>query len=67
MYKIRVKKGFSAAHRIYGSDKCESLHGHNWQVEVCINSEKLNENGMVADFRELKEKLTKILELKRIL
>ncbi len=62
MYKIRVKKNFSAAHRISQADKCENLHGHNWQVEVCLNSEKLNENEMVADFRELKEKLTKILE-----
>ncbi len=62
MYKIRVKKGFSAAHQIYGKDKCENLHGHNWQVEVCINSEKLNEDGMVADFRAIKEGLNKILE-----
>ncbi len=62
MYKVRIKSDFSAAHRIYQGTKCEQLHGHNWQVEICVNSEKLNEGQMVIDFGKLKQKLSKILE-----
>jgi len=62
VYKIRVKEDFSAAHRIFQRNKCENLHGHNWEVEVCLKAEKLNKDGMIVDFREVKERLIKVLE-----
>ncbi len=41
--------------------KCEDIHGHNWKVEVCAGSEKLNDLGMVIDFTELKRSLREIM------
>lgn len=63
MYKIKVISNFSAAHSLRGyKGKCESLHGHNWKVEVLASSEKLNSLGMVIDFHELKRITNKVLE-----
>lgn len=42
--------------------KCESLHGHNFQVEVTVASSDLSELGLVMDFRDLKAKTQAILE-----
>ena len=63
MYEIKIKADFSAAHclREVGG-KCESLHGHNFTVEVGVESEALNELGMVIDFRLLKAKTREVLQ-----
>lgn len=49
----------AAAHRLRLSheSKCSRLHGHNWTVTVYLMSEKLNEDGMVADFTSVKESI----------
>jgi 6-pyruvoyltetrahydropterin/6-carboxytetrahydropterin synthase len=63
MYQISVKSNFSAAHNLREyKGKCENLHGHNWNVEVYIESDLLNEEGMVVDFIELKRILKDILD-----
>ena len=62
MYEITVKKTFSAAHTLDIGGKRENLHGHNFKVEVTIASEKLNEDGLVLDFRVLKKWTNEILE-----
>jgi len=63
MYKLLIKIQFSAAHQLRGyRGKCENLHGHNWKVEVEIASERLDDLGLVIDFKELKQKVGKILE-----
>ncbi len=63
MYEVCVRARFSAAHQIreYGGN-CERLHGHNWQVEVAVRSDGLDELGMVIDFRELKRALGEVLK-----
>jgi 6-pyruvoyltetrahydropterin/6-carboxytetrahydropterin synthase len=62
MYTITVRSRFSSAHNLRGyKGKCEELHGHNWTVEVTASSEKLNDLGMVADFKDLKGALGDIL------
>jgi 6-pyruvoyltetrahydropterin/6-carboxytetrahydropterin synthase len=56
MYELMVETQFSAAHQLRGyKGKCENLHGHNWRVQVVINSEKLNDIGLAIDFHELKK------------
>jgi len=56
MFDISVREDFSSAHNLRGyKGKCESLHGHNWQVEVVVSSKKLDKTGMVMDFKKLKE------------
>jgi len=36
--------------------RCKNLHGHNYLIEVWI-TDKINENGMVADFSDIKKVL----------
>jgi len=56
MYEVMVRLTFSAAHRVEDyPGNCERLHGHNWTVEVFVEKKKLDELGMVVDFRKLKE------------
>jgi len=63
MYEVRIKTEFSAAHNLREvGGRCESLHGHNFTVEVAVEAATLDEAGMVVDFRLLKEKTRAILE-----
>jgi queuosine biosynthesis protein QueD len=63
MYEIKVKGDFAAAHNLRDvGGKCESLHGHNFTVEVAVESDGLDELGMVMDFRLLKAKTRAILD-----
>jgi len=63
MYEIMVEGSFSAAHNLRGyRRKCEKLHGHNWKVRVGIRGGKLDNTGMVIDFRELRSHLERIME-----
>ena len=49
----------AGAHRLaldYES-KCSHIHGHNWIVTIYCRAEELNQNGMVADFKKIKEQI----------
>ena len=62
MFEIKIKTDFSAAHNLLEiGGKCESLHGHNFTVEVTVESETLDERGLVMDFRLLKAKTKEVL------
>jgi 6-pyruvoyltetrahydropterin/6-carboxytetrahydropterin synthase len=61
MYEITVRKTFSAAHTLNIGGKREDLHGHNFRVEATVASEELNADGLVLDFRVLKEWVNEIL------
>ncbi|MDO9515998.1 MAG: 6-carboxytetrahydropterin synthase [Syntrophales bacterium] len=62
MYEITVHKTFSAAHTLDIGSEHEALHGHNFKVEATVASEELNADGLVLDFRVLKQWVNKILE-----
>ena len=63
MFEISIKSEFSSAHNLRGYlGKCESLHGHNWQVEIVVLSRKLDKIGMAIDFKKLKEIVGKIIK-----
>jgi 6-pyruvoyltetrahydropterin/6-carboxytetrahydropterin synthase len=63
MYSLKVQSTFSSAHNLRGyKGKCEDLHGHNWLVEIVIKSARLDNIGMVLDFKFLKKKLNACLE-----
>ncbi len=63
MYEVTIKKSFSAAHLIREiGGKCESLHGHNFLVEVSVAAESLNEEGLLIDFRVVKRWTEEILD-----
>ena len=65
MFVLKIVTDFASAHslRNYPGD-CARLHGHNWQVEVSVCSEVLDDNGIAIDFREIK-KQTKLV-IKRL-
>ncbi|MBW2020927.1 MAG: 6-carboxytetrahydropterin synthase QueD [Deltaproteobacteria bacterium] len=62
MYELKVITNFSAAHQLKDfQGPCESLHGHNWKIEVCVTSDTLNETGVVIDFRALKKHVNAVV------
>ncbi len=63
MYEVSIVAGFSAAHRLENyRGKCENLHGHNWKVEITVESDYLDETGLAMDFTELKARAGVIVE-----
>lgn len=59
MYYISKRMEIAGAHRLaldYESP-CQRLHGHNWIVTVYCRTSELNANGMVADFKAIKEQI----------
>jgi len=63
MYKVKVTSQISSAHYLRNyRGRCETLHGHNWKVEVALKSKRLNSIGLVVDFKYLKNILNSILE-----
>ncbi|MCU0822634.1 MAG: 6-carboxytetrahydropterin synthase QueD [Spirochaetes bacterium] len=62
MYRIKIYDRFSSAHFLKGyKGECESLHGHNWKVEIEVQGEELDNVGMLMDFKRLKAILHDIL------
>jgi len=56
MYRIAKKFSFSASHQIKKlppTHKCARLHGHNYGVEVILESAALDEVGFIRDYAEL--------------
>lgn len=57
MYKIQKSFSFSASHQLSylpAEHQCARLHGHNYVVEVVLQSERLDANSFVVDYGELK-------------
>jgi len=55
MYEATVRRSFSAAHFLKEiGGKCEKLHGHNFIIEISVASSTLNSEGLVIDFRTVK-------------
>lgn len=63
MFELIVDSEFAAAHNLRDyKGACENLHGHNWKVRIVLKSEKLNEQGIVVDFKDIKETVWEIVE-----
>ena len=59
MYYVSKRMEIAGSHRLtlgYES-KCRSLHGHNWVITVHCKSKELNSDGMVVDFKSIKDKI----------
>ena len=62
VYTLTVRTTFAAAHRLRGYEgDCENLHGHNWIVEVTVESGTLDDRGIAIDFRVMKTALAGLL------
>lgn len=68
MYYVSKRMEIAGAHMLnldYES-KCKNLHGHNWIITVYCKSKTLNENGMVTDFKHIKNMIADKLDHKFI-
>jgi 6-pyruvoyltetrahydropterin/6-carboxytetrahydropterin synthase len=57
MYRVSKRFHFSASHVLKGLPEghpCGRVHGHNYVVEVVLESTALNDVGFVRDYGELK-------------
>ncbi|MHB8124779.1 MAG: 6-carboxytetrahydropterin synthase QueD [Desulfitobacteriaceae bacterium] len=56
MFQIAIRAHFDAAHFLRNyPGKCSRIHGHRWEVEVCLKGNELSSTGMLVDFQDLKQ------------
>lgn len=68
MYRVKKRLEIAGAHRLsldYES-KCSNIHGHNWIVEIYMQSMELDHNGMVMDFTHIKKEIHDALDHKYV-
>jgi len=60
---LKTLLDFASAHRLrdYPGD-CAKLHGHNWKIEVQVVGNRLNEIGMLIDFKQIKAQAKQAVE-----
>jgi 6-pyruvoyltetrahydropterin/6-carboxytetrahydropterin synthase len=64
--KIAVEFGFEAAHRLPNlpdGHKCKNLHGHNYKLEIALESDTLDERGFVIDYAELEDIVNPLIKI----
>lgn len=59
MYYVTKRFEIAGSHKLTLSyqSKCENLHGHNWIITVYCRAKELNKDGMVVDFKHIKDKI----------
>ncbi|OGC35591.1 6-carboxytetrahydropterin synthase QueD [candidate division WOR-1 bacterium RIFOXYB2_FULL_48_7] len=63
MFELQIEDTFDAAHALRGYDgPCENLHGHTWRVQVFFRGDKLNDLGILIDFKTVKKLLKELLD-----
>ena len=63
MYEVMIKREFASAHNLRNyKGSCETLHGHNWKVDIIVETDRLDEIGLALDFNLLKEKTNEIID-----
>lgn len=57
MYYVVKRMEISGSHRLELSyeSKCANIHGHNWVISVYCAARELNAEGMVCDFKHIKD------------
>ena len=65
MLELTTYTELEIAHRLLTSyaQKCRHLHGHRYEVEITVASPSgLNKDGMIVDFKKLKEVVKEVLD-----
>lgn len=59
MYYVSKRMEIAVSHKLTLSyeSKCANLHGHNLLVTVYCKAKELNKDGMVMDFKHIKQKI----------
>lgn len=62
-FVLKTLLDFASAHSLRGyPGDCAKLHGHNWKIEVQVCGSKLNEIGMLVDFKEIKRHAKEVVK-----
>ena len=55
MYRVTREIAFCYGHRLLNYEgKCRHLHGHNGRAVISLESDELDQKGMLVDFSEIK-------------
>jgi 6-pyruvoyltetrahydropterin/6-carboxytetrahydropterin synthase len=58
MFEITRRLGFCYGHRLLQHPgRCVHLHGHNGQLEITLAAAALDDQGMVVDFQQVRDRL----------
>lgn len=59
VYSVSKRMEVAACHKLNLSyeSKCQNLHGHNWNIVVYLASKEKNADGMVMDFKHIKNEI----------
>ena len=68
MYYVSKRMEIAGSHKLTLSydSPCQNLHGHNWIITVFCKAETLNADGMIVDFKHIKEQIHKKLDHQNI-
>lgn len=68
MYYVSKRMEIAGSHKLTLSydSPCQNLHGHNWIITVYCKAKKLNKDGMIIDFKHIKELVHKRLDHQNI-
>ena len=61
VFELTVTSSFSAAHALVIKGVREPVHGHDWNVEVVVEGDTLDEDGLLCDFHHLEAGLERTL------
>jgi 6-pyruvoyltetrahydropterin/6-carboxytetrahydropterin synthase len=63
MFEVTVEDTFAAGHALRGyRGKCENPHGHNYRVRVTLAGDKLDQIGLLYDFKDLKAAMGEVID-----
>jgi len=63
MFQVTREIDFCYGHRLLNYEgKCRHLHGHNGKAVITIESSGLDERGMVLDFSEIKQRVSRWID-----
>jgi 6-pyruvoyltetrahydropterin/6-carboxytetrahydropterin synthase len=63
MFEVSVEDTFASGHYLRGyRGKCEKPHGHNYKVRITLEGEKLDNIGLLLDFRDLKAAMNDVID-----
>ena len=63
MFQVTREIDFCYGHRLLNyAGKCRYLHGHNGRAVIVIESDSLDERGMVLDFSDIKNVVSKWID-----
>jgi 6-pyruvoyltetrahydropterin/6-carboxytetrahydropterin synthase len=64
MYRVQKRLEISGAHslKLDYESKCSNFHGHNWIIDIYLQSASLDRSGMVMDFTHIKKQIQSKLD-----